>query len=252
MQYYQKICLSIFAFSMLVGTSSNANAQSKGFPAFSPDVETVESDKKTVSQPKTSGFPTFSTTDQAKPSQRSGFPVAKSNQQLNRAVKHLDFQQLGALLSKMSLDPEHFQRRYDVLYIAKIEEQEMELSLSVLLEKGDALVRVQAWLDPLPAGNISALPLLEMLSQNAEMNRGLRFAYSKQTGRFLLEKTIPNQNVTPELLTSVFQDVSSHVAANWGTWSTSQWDQVPQPTTQEPVAPTEVITRDRFEMPLRR
>lgn len=247
MRQNQIINLTVLMAALLTGAIPDAFAQSGEFPAYSPE------EKAEQPSTKTAGFPAYSASKKKspKPGKRHAFPVAGKTEFPTTSNNALNFKQLGAMISKLGLEPYHVQSRYDFQYRAKLEGQEIELSLSAVLREDDSLVRVRAWLDPLPAGIIPGGPLLEMLSRNEEMNRGLRFAYSKQTGRFLLEKTIPNKEVTPELLATIFQDVSLSVTENWTVWSTSSWKnhsrRSPAQTYQQ-----EVISEEHFEMPVRR
>ena len=252
MQQFHKFCLSIFAFSILSGSAVQVSAQSGGFPAFSPERETITSEEKSVDQAPKSGFPAFSDSDQTPIAKKNAFPTSSSDTKSTPSQASLTFKQLGQMLSQMRLKPSRVQTRYDFPYQATLEEQEIELYLTVLLAKDDSQIRIRAWLDPLPEGEVPADALLKMLSLNEKMNRGLHFAYSTQTKRFLLEKTISNQDITPEIFTAAFQDLSLQVSDNWETWATSQWKQQPKKIIQESVIPQEMISNEQFEMPVRR
>ena len=246
MRQIQIINLTVLMAALLTGAIPDAFAQSGGFPAYSPEKKTEQASTKTV------GFPPFSVSkkESPKPDKRYAFPVAGKKESPTTSNKALNFMQLGAMISQMGLEPYPVQSRYDFQYRAELDGQEIELSLSAVLREDDSLIRVSAWLDPLPAGTIPGGPLLDMLSRNEEMKRGLRFAYSKQTGRFLLEKTVPNNEITPEILAAIFQDVSLSVTENWSIWSTSSWKN----HVRRPHAATaqEAISEERFEMPVRR
>ncbi len=249
MRQFQLFYLTVLLAAWLTGAIPDAFAQSAGFPAYSPEKQTAEPEQATK---KTVGFPPFTGLDEDEPASekryvfptagKTGFPTASKNA--------LNFKQLGEMITQMGLEPYRVQSRYDFQYLAEFEGQEIELSLSAVLRENDSLLRIRAWLDPLPAGTIPGAPLLEMLSRNEEMNRGLRFGYSKQTGRFLLEKTVPNTQITPELLTTIFRDVSLSVTENWSVWSTDSWDHRPRRSSSEAVK--EVISEEHFEMPIRR
>jgi len=246
MRQIQAMYLTVLVAALLTGAIPDAFAQSGGFPAYSPGEKTEQPSTKTV------GFPAFSASkkESPKPDKRPAFPVAGKTELPTTLNNALNFKQLGAMISQMGLEPYRVQSRYDFQYRAKLDGQEIELSLSAVLRENDSLIRVSAWLDPLPAGIIPGTPLLDMLSRNEEMKRGLRFAYSKQTGRFLLEKTVPNKEITPELLATIFQDVSHSVTENWPVWSTSSWK---NRTRRSPATTArEVISEERFEMPVRR
>ncbi len=246
MRQIQTMYLTVLVAALLTGAIPDTFAQSGGFPAYSADNLLSEPQTKTV------GFPAFSASkkESPKPDKRPAFPVAGKTEPPTTSNKALNFKQLGAMISQMGLEPYRIQSRYDFQYRAKLDGQEIELSLSAVLREDDSLIRVRAWLDPLPAGTIPGGPLLDMLSRNEEMNRGLRFAYSKQTGRFLLEKTVPNKEITPELLATIFQDVSLSVTENWSVWSTSSWKN--RVRRSRAATAQEVISEERFEMPVRR
>ncbi len=251
MQLIKTISLSVLVAALLTGAIPDAFAQSGGFPAYSPEENELSDPEE-----KSFGFPAYSASKQSKPSsgeKKYSFPVAgKENiKQASVTLNALDFEQLGDMLEKMGLEPYHAQVRYDFQFRAELDGQEIELSLSAMLRDEGSRVYVIAWLDPLPAGVIPGSPLLEMLSRNEEMGQGLQFAYSKQTGRFLLSKTIPNKDITAELLTTVFQDVSLSVTENWSTWSTSNWSKRSR-RSSETTSQQEVISEENFEMPIRR
>lgn len=250
MRHDQIVYFTVIVLVVLSGAHSDAYAQSGAFPAFSPEPALIGTGKETAKQPPKQGFPAFSTSTQPKSSGKPAFPTPKFGQQLPQ-ISVLSFEDLGRMLHTMSMEPTRVQARYDFLYHAKFDGQEMELFFSILLGKDGSDVRVKAWLDPLPERTVSQEPLLEMLSRNEGLNQGLRFSYSRQMNRFLLEKTVLNQNITPELLGSIFQDVSLHVAENWETWSTSQW-KMPAEVIRESVVPEDVVPEVQFEMPIRR
>ena len=246
MRQIHSIYSAVLVVAVLIGAIPNAFAQS-GFPPFSPEpeVETVPS------RAPSTGFPPFTGSEEETPQtvKRNAFPAAGESDRVMPAGRTLDMQQLGAMIREMGLEPYLVQSRYDFQYLTEVNGQEIELSLSAVLRENNSVVHVKAWLDPLPAGIVPGEPLLEMLARNEEMHRGLRFAYSRQMGRFLLEKTVPNRDVTPQVLTRIFDDVSQGVTENWSVWSTSNWKNRQR---RSPATSQEVISEEKFEMPIRR
>lgn len=246
MRQIHSIYSTVLVVAVLTGAIPNAFAQS-GFPPFSPEPE----EETVPSRAEPAGFPPFSGSEEQEPQtkKRIAFPTAGETENVTPAARALDFDQLGAMIREMGLEPYRVQSRYDLQYLTEVNGQEIELSLSAVLRENNSLVRIRAWLDPLPAGAVPGEPLLEMLARNEEMHRGLRFAYSKQMGRFLLEKTVPNNGLTPQLLTGIFQDVSQGVTENWSVWSTSNWKNRGR---RSPAAAPDVLSEEKFEMPIRR
>jgi len=243
MQHYKKNSLFLIVFSILIHSAVDVSAQSSAFPAYSPN---LQSEEKASTQPGKSAFPVLSTSESPDATEKYAFPESEPEQKGSPTPNRIDFRQLGEMLSGMKLEPAHVRARYDFLYLAKLEGQEVELSLSVFLGKEDSLVHIRAWLDPLPETGVPAHPLLEMLSWNEKMNPGFQFGYSKQAQRFLLETTLPNLEITPERLSATFQEISSEVASSWELWATSQWEEPSRKTRKTTDVPDEIVSEVSF------
>ena len=137
------------------------------------------------------------------------------------AVKgKLSDQTLGTLLKAMGLDTKVQEQRYDFAFKATIDDNEWELSMSSVLSQDGSSVWVMAWLDELPksAADVPRTALLRLLSDNDKLGKGKFFTYIAANRRFVLQRVIPNENITAEL-----DDLGQSVVETHPHWSVSNW-----------------------------
>lgn len=158
-------------------------------------------------------------------------------------------EQLGNLLKAMGLTTTKKKKRYDFQFKANQNKEEWELSMSAVLSENGEWVWVMAWLDPLPrsAADVPRTAMLRLLSDNDRMGNGKFFAYISTNRRFVLQRVIPNQNMTTKKFHSILSDLGSSVVQFYPHWSTDNWKRstAPQPqgTAQKPVArPTQTAS----------
>jgi hypothetical protein len=142
-------------------------------------------------------------------------------------------QTLGTLLKAMSLEAKVQEQRYDFTFKATIEDQEWELSMSTVLSQDTGSVWVMAWLDELPksAADVPRTALLRLLSDNDKLGKGKFFTYIAANRRFVLQRVIPNENITSERFRAVLDDLGQSVVATHPHWSVSNWG---SPTAEDP------------------
>lgn len=154
------------------------------------------------------------------------------------AVKgKLTDQSLGTLLKAMSFEVNAQEQRYDFAFKATIEDQEWELSMSCVLSQDTSSIWVMAWLDELPksAADVPRTALLRLLSDNDKLGKGKFFTYIAANRRFVLQRVIPNENITSEKFRAVLDDLGQSVVATHPHWSVSNWS---SPSAEEPTQPS--------------
>src|SRR5471030_2813034 len=109
-------------------------------------------------------------------------------------------QSLGTLLKAMGFEAKAEEKRYDFEFKATIENEEWTLSFSSVLSQDSSSVWVMAWLDELPksAADVPRTALLRLLSDNDKLGKGKFFTYIAANRRFVLQRVIPNENITSE------------------------------------------------------
>ncbi len=141
--------------------------------------------------------------------------------------------QLGNLLKAMGLTTTKKKKRFDFQFKANQNKEEWELSMSAVLSENGEWVWVMAWLDPLPrsAADVPRTAMLRLLSDNDRMGNGKFFAYVSSNRRFVLQRVIPNQNMTTKKFHGILTDLGSSVVQYYPHWSTDNWkrSKAPQP-----------------------
>ena len=143
--------------------------------------------------------------------------------------------QLGNLLKAMGLSTTKKKKRYDFQFKANQNKEEWELSMSAVLSENGEWVWVMAWLDPLPrsAADVPRTAMLRLLSDNDRMGNGKFFAYVSSNRRFVLQRVIPNQNMTTKKFHSILSDLGSSVVQFYPHWSTDNWKSSQSPAPQQ-------------------
>ncbi len=142
-------------------------------------------------------------------------------------------QSLGTLLKAMGLESKLEEKRYDFAFKATIENEEWDLSMSTVLSQDSSSIWVMAWLDELPksAADVPRTALLRLLSDNDKLGKGKFFTYIAANRRFVLQRVIPNENMTSEKFRAVLDDLGQSVVATHPHWSVSNWS---SPSTEDP------------------
>lgn len=171
-------------------------------------------------------------------------------------------EQLGQMIEALGLKPDKKEQRYDFAFRATLEEQEWELSMSSVLSQDGTAVWVMAWLDECPKSKaeVPITALLRMLAENDKLGNGKFFAYIANNRRFVLQRSIENENFTSAKLRVILQDLGTSVVETYPIWAVANWN--PAGTPAAPVsnaatppapAPERSAANDpKFEQPVRR
>lgn len=157
-------------------------------------------------------------------------------------------QSLGTLLKAMGLDAKPSEQRYDFAFKATIEDAEWELSLSAVLSQDGTSIWIMAWLDELPksAADVPRTALLRLLSDNDKLGKGKFFAYIAANRRFVLQRVIPNENITAVAFRAALDDLGQSVVSTHAHWSVANWAST---TTEDPAATAKSGTQVRGSAP---
>lgn len=133
---------------------------------------------------------------------------------------------LGNMLLAMGLKPKKEKQRYDFRFKAILDGNEWELSMSAVLSVNKKSVWVMAWLDELPksAGDVPRTALLRLLADNDRLGKGKFFAYVASNRRFVLQRIIPNENLSTAAFRDVLKDLGTTVVVTYPHWSVSNWN----------------------------
>lgn len=178
------------------------------------------------------------------------------------AAVQVNEDQLGQLIAALGLQPEKKEQRYDFAFRATLDEEEWELSMSAVLSRDAQSVWIMAWLDELPksSAQVPRTALLRLLAQNDQLGEGKFFAYIPGNRRFVLQRTIPNKNLTSAQLRVMLQDLGSSVVETYPVWAVANWNPTGIPAspvtpaeTQSTTPPTQSAENtSKFQQPIRR
>lgn len=134
-------------------------------------------------------------------------------------------QSLGTLLKAMGLEAKATELRYDFAFKATIEDAEWELSMSTVMSQDGSSIWIMAWLDELPksAADVPRTALLRLLSDNDKLGKGKFFAYIAPNRRFVLQRVIPNENITAATFRAALDDLGQSVVGTHAHWSVANW-----------------------------
>jgi len=140
--------------------------------------------------------------------------------------------QLGELIKALGVTPEKQQQRYDFAFATTLDEQKWEFSMSAVLSQDGQSIWLMAWLDPCPtsAADVPRTALLRLLAENDKMGNGKFFAYIPSTRRFVLQRTIINEDMTSARFKNILQDLGTTVVETYPTWSVAGWSSNASPT----------------------
>ncbi len=142
---------------------------------------------------------------------------------------------LGAMLKAMGLEAKLAEKRYDFEFKSTVADQDWVLSMSAVLSQDSSSVWIMAWLDELPksAADVPRTALIRLLSENDKMGRGKFFAYIASNRRFVLQRVIPNDNMTTAAFRAALDDLGATVVQTYPFWSVQNWSATTSPA-EEP------------------
>ena len=146
-------------------------------------------------------------------------------QNQDRLPGQLTEAQLGQMIGALGIKPEKKEQRYDFAFKAKMGDQEWELSMSSVLSQDGKTIWVMAWLDKLPeaAADVPRNALLRLLAENDKIGNGKFFAYIPTNRMFVLQKVVPNQNMTSAKYRVILQDLGTSVVETHNVWKVANW-----------------------------
>jgi hypothetical protein len=138
---------------------------------------------------------------------------------------------LGALLKAMGVEAKRTETRYDFDFKSIVDEEEWVFSMSSVLSKDGSSIWIMAWLDELPKSptDVPRTALLRLLSDNDKLGEGTFFAYIATNRRFVLQRVIPNENISTAAFRGSLDKLSAHVADTYAHWSVANWSNSSQP-----------------------
>lgn len=158
-----------------------------------------------------------------------GIAAGAPAQDQDRLPGQLSEDQLGQMIAALGIKPDKKEQRYDFAFKAKMGEEEWELSMSSVLSQDGRSIWVMAWLDPLPesAANVPRNALLRLLAENDKIGNGKFFAYIPSNRRFVMQKVVPNENMTSAKYKVILQDLGTSVVETYPVWAVKNWTEQP-------------------------
>lgn len=146
---------------------------------------------------------------------------------------------LGTLLKAMGLKPDKVEQRYDFIFRSIHDREEWDLSMTAVMSSDNSSIWVMAWLDDLPksAADVPRTALLRLLAANDRLGKGKFFAYVASNRRFVLQRVVPNQNISTRMFADVLKDLGSSVVESYPQWSTAAWSSSKPATTNVATQP---------------
>jgi len=141
------------------------------------------------------------------------------------AKGQLTTETLALLLKAMGAEAKRTESRYDFAFKSIVEGEEWVLSMSVVLSEDGTAIWAMAWLDELPkaAADVPRTALLRLLADNDKLGNGKFFAYIPTNRRFVLQRVIPNANISTKMFREMLDDLGQSVAMTYPHWSTTNW-----------------------------
>lgn len=162
----------------------------------------------------------------AGPLRADGEPSQASAVQ-TQAAGRVSETELGNLIRAMGAEVKLDDKRFDFSFPARYSKEEWNLSMSAVLSENGNAIWVMAWLDPCPrtAIDVPRTALLKLLAKNDTMGNGKFFAYIPANNRFVLERVVPNENITTARFRDILQDLGAGVVETYPYWSVANWKQ---------------------------
>jgi len=154
-----------------------------------------------------------------------GESAAATPEAQTQAVGQVSETELGNLIRAMVGEVKLDDKRFDFSFPARYSKEEWNLSMSAVLSENGNTIWVMAWLDQCPktAAEVPRTALLRLLAKNDTLGNGKFFAYIPANTRFVLERVLPNENMTTARIREVLQDLGAAVVENYPYWSVANW-----------------------------
>jgi hypothetical protein len=132
---------------------------------------------------------------------------------------------LGSALESIGLKAKKDRQRYDFSFKADFQGEEWEFTMSAVLSQNGESLWVMAWLDELPksSSEVPKTALLRLLANNDRLGKGKFFAYIHENRRFVMQRVLENEDLTPARLRDVLQDLGGSVAETYDYWAVENW-----------------------------
>jgi hypothetical protein len=158
-----------------------------------------------------------------------GVATGAQAQDQDKLPGQLSEEQLGQMVAALGIKPDKKEQRYDFAFKAKMGEEEWELSMSSVLSQDGRSIWIMAWLDALPesAASVPRNALLRLLAENDKIGNGKFFAYIPSNRRFVMQKVVPNENMTSAKFKVALQDLGTSVVETHSVWSIANWTEAP-------------------------
>jgi hypothetical protein len=132
---------------------------------------------------------------------------------------------LGNLLRAMGLKPDKVEQRFDFTFRSVHNKEDWDLSMTSVLSSDKSSIWMMAWLDELPksATDVPRTALLRLLAANDRLGSGKFFAYVASNRRFVLQRVVPNENISTRRFRDMLQDLGKSVVESYTYWSTANW-----------------------------
>ncbi len=156
--------------------------------------------------------------------------VAADSAKPAAAKGKLTDESLGALFKAMGVEAKRTETRYDFDFKSVVDEDEWNFSMSAVLSKDGSSIWIMAWLDELPKSpaDVPRTALLRLLSDNDKLGQGTFFAYIATNRRFVLQRVIPNDNMTTASFRAALDALGANVADTYAHWSVENWSNTAQ------------------------
>ena len=134
-------------------------------------------------------------------------------------------EQLGILLKAMGLKAEKVEKRFDFVFRSVHNKEDWDLSMTAVLSADNKSIWIMAWLDELPksAADVPRTALLRLLAANDRLGHGKFFAYVASNRRFVMQRIIPNENISTKGFRDSLQDLGLSVVEAYPYWSVTNW-----------------------------
>lgn len=178
------------------------------------------------------------------------------------AATRISEDQLGQLVGALGLQPTKKGNRFDFAFEAQMQDQSWALSMSTVLSQDGSSLWVMAWLAELPqsSNDVPRTALLRLLAANDQLGDGKFFAYIPSNRRFVMQRSVDNENITSAVIRNLLQDLGASVVENYPIWNTANWNGTPAapvgnasaPQTGNVTPARAAVNDSKFEQPIRR
>jgi hypothetical protein len=164
-------------------------------------------------------------------------PALASAQEQALKPGQLNEELLGNLLRAMGLTPEKVEQRFDFTFRSIHNKEEWDLSMTSVLSADNSSIWIMAWLDELPKSpsDVPRTALLRLLAANDRLGDGKFFAYVASNRRFVMQRVIPNENISTRRFRDLLKDLGKSVTESYTYWSTSNWVSKPAASTAKQI-----------------